>query len=58
MTDKSADNRPAVMTADVIVVGMGIAGACAAIEAAEAGSTVIALEGASGPGGSSAQSGG
>ena len=37
---------------------MGIAGACAAIEAAEAGATVVVLEGASGPGGSSSQSGG
>ena len=58
MTDTTADTRPTLVTADVVVVGMGIAGACAAIEAAEAGSTVIALEGASGPGGSSAQSGG
>ena len=47
-----------MVTADVVIVGMGIAGACAAIEAAEAGSSVIVLEGASGPGGSSAQSGG
>ena len=49
---------PEEFTADVIVVGMGIAGTCAAIEAAEAGASVIVLEGASGPGGSSAQSGG
>lgn len=58
MTDTNADTRPSLVNADVVVVGMGIAGACAAIEAAEAGSTVIVLEGASGPGGSSAQSGG
>jgi 3-oxo-5alpha-steroid 4-dehydrogenase len=67
MTDTSSDTRPggageqgdaAAFEADVIVVGMGIAGACAAIEAAEAGASVLALEGASGPGGSSAQSGG
>jgi len=56
MTDTSTDTRPT--TADVLVVGLGIAGACAAIEAAEAGASVIALEGAGVPGGSSAQSGG
>ena len=43
---------------DVLVVGYGCAGACAAIEAAEAGADVIVLEGASGPGGSAAASGG
>jgi 3-oxo-5alpha-steroid 4-dehydrogenase len=43
---------------DVLVIGFGGAGACAAIEAAEAGAQVIAVEGASGPGGSTAQSGG
>ena len=43
---------------DVLVIGFGGAGACAAIEAAEAAAEVIALEGASGPGGSTAQSGG
>lgn len=43
---------------DVLVVGFGIAGACAAIEAAEAGARVTVLEGASGPGGSAAASGG
>lgn len=58
MTDTSTDTRPAQLTAEVIVVGMGIAGACAAIEAAEGGASVLVLEGASGPGGSSAQSGG
>lgn len=58
MTDTRPDTRPSPHTADVVVIGMGIAGACAAIEAAEAGATVVVLEGASGPGGSSSQSGG
>lgn len=43
---------------DVLVVGYGCAGAAAAFEAAEAGADVLVLERASGPGGSSAQSGG
>lgn len=43
---------------DVVVVGLGCAGAAAASEAALAGASVLALEQASGPGGSSAQSGG
>lgn len=43
---------------DVLVVGAGAAGAAAAFEAATAGAHVILLERASGPGGSSAQSGG
>ncbi|TYL45492.1 FAD-dependent oxidoreductase [Nocardioides sp. BGMRC 2183] len=43
---------------DVLVVGYGCAGAAAAYEAAIAGSEVLVLERASGPGGSSAQSGG
>ncbi|RSN61824.1 MULTISPECIES: FAD-dependent oxidoreductase [Actinomadura] len=43
---------------DVLVVGFGCAGAAAAYEAASAGADVIVLERASGPGGSSAQSGG
>lgn len=43
---------------DVIVVGFGIAGACAAIEARLAGAQVTILEVAAGPGGSSAMSGG
>ena len=37
--------------ADVVVVGMGSAGSCAAIEAAEAGASVLVLERASGAGG-------
>jgi 3-oxo-5alpha-steroid 4-dehydrogenase len=44
--------------ADVVVVGCGAAGACAALEAASAGAEVLVLERASGPGGTSALSGG
>jgi succinate dehydrogenase/fumarate reductase flavoprotein subunit len=44
--------------ADVVVVGLGCAGACAAIEAAEQGASVLVLERASGGGGTSATSGG
>lgn len=44
--------------ADVVVVGLGAAGACAAIEAADAGASVIVLERMSAGGGTSAQSGG
>lgn len=43
---------------DVIVVGFGAAGACAAIEAAQAGAAVTLFEVASGSGGTSALSGG
>ncbi|MCW6007660.1 FAD-binding protein [Micromonospora sp. CPCC 205371] len=43
--------------ADVVVVGFGAAGACAAIEAAEAGASVVALD-RFGGGGSTALSGG
>jgi succinate dehydrogenase/fumarate reductase flavoprotein subunit len=46
------------MVADVIVVGMGAAGACAAIEAHEAGAEVLVIERTSGGGGSSAMAGG
>lgn len=42
--------------ADVIIVGMGGAGVCAAIEAAEAGASVLGLERAGAPGGASALS--
>lgn len=44
--------------ADVVVVGFGCAGAAAAYEARAAGSDVLVLERAGGPGGSSALSGG
>jgi 3-oxo-5alpha-steroid 4-dehydrogenase len=45
-------------TADVVVVGLGIAGACAAIEASETGADVLALERSGAGGGTSSQSGG
>jgi len=41
---------------DVVVVGFGGAGACAAIEAADAGAEVVIFEAASAPGGSTALS--
>jgi 3-oxo-5alpha-steroid 4-dehydrogenase len=43
---------------DVVVVGFGIAGACAALEAARAGAKVLLLERAAEYGGTSAMSGG
>lgn len=43
-------------TADVLVVGFGGAGACAAIEAADGGATVLMFEAASASGGSTALS--
>lgn len=43
---------------DVAIVGFGAAGACAAIEAAEAGAAVTLFEAGSGSGGASALSGG
>jgi len=43
---------------DLVVVGFGIAGACAALEAARAGASVILLERAAQYGGTSAMSGG
>ncbi len=43
---------------DVLIVGLGIAGASAALEAAAAGSDVVVLERASAGGGASAESGG
>lgn len=45
-------------TADVVVAGYGIAGVCAAIEAARAGSEVLILERTSGWGGAAALAGG
>lgn len=44
--------------ADVLVIGFGMAGACAAIEAREAGADVLLLERNSGSGGASGLSGG
>lgn len=44
--------------ADVVVVGLGCAGACAAIEAAETGAETLVLERAGGGGGTSAMAGG
>ena len=46
------------METDVIVVGFGAAGACAAIEAACAGAQVVLFEATAGSGGTSALSGG
>lgn len=43
-------------TVDVVVVGLGIAGACAALEAQRAGAEVLVLERAGGGGGASALS--
>ena len=43
---------------DVVVAGLGCAGAAAALEASASGASVLVLERASGPGGSSALSGG
>ena len=45
-------------TTDVLVIGYGIAGACAALEARRAGADVLVLERASGGGGASALSAG
>ena len=45
-------------SADVIVLGAGVAGHCAALAAAEQGASVMLLEKASQPGGSSAMAGG
>lgn len=44
--------------ADIVIVGLGCAGACAAIEAREAGSDVLVLERASGGGGVTAMAAG
>jgi len=46
------------LEADVVVVGLGIAGVCAALEADAAGARVLVLERAGGGGGTSALSGG
>ena len=55
----SATTLPAgTPTYDVVVVGFGIAGACAALDAARAGARVLLLERAAVHGGTSAMSGG
>ena len=45
-------------SADVVIAGLGVAGACAAIEAREAGADVLVLERASGGGGTTANAAG
>src|ERR1700733_497572 len=45
-------------TVDVVVVGLGVAGASATVAAREAGADVLAIERATTPGGTSANSGG
>src|SRR5690349_1400084 len=45
-------------TVDVVVVGLGVAGASAAVAARQAGADVLAVERSGGPGGTSANSGG
>src|SRR5215475_716503 len=50
--------RRAAAEVDVVVVGFGIAGGCAAVEAAAAGATVLVLERAAVAGGTSAMAGG
>ena len=45
-------------TVDVLVAGLGVAGTCAAIAASETGASVLAVERAVAPGGTSALSGG
>ena len=45
-------------TVDVVVVGLGVAGASAVVAAGQAGADVLAVERSAGPGGTSAHSGG
>jgi 3-oxo-5alpha-steroid 4-dehydrogenase len=45
-------------TVDVVVVGLGVAGTSAVVAACQTGADVLAVESASGPGGTSANSGG
>ena len=58
MGGSAPGSRDTGITADVVVVGLGCAGACAALEAAEAGAEVLVLEAAPTAGGTSAMSGG
>ncbi len=53
---KDVENE--TVEADVVVVGMGLAGVTAAMSALDEGATVVAVEKASAPGGSSKYSGG
>lgn len=53
-----ASSTPADETFDVVVVGFGIAGGCAALEAARAGARVLLLEKSAVHGGTSSMSGG
>ncbi len=46
------------LEADVVVVGLGASGACAALGATESGADVLVLEASGGAGGTSAMSGG
>lgn len=55
---QSALSEPWQSSTDVLVIGYGIAGACAALEAARGGAQVMVLERASGGGGASALSSG
>src|SRR5919112_13582 len=68
MAEQTGTALPAVLPADalppeaehcdVVVVGFGIAGGCAALEAARAGARVLLLERAAVHGGTSSMSGG
>jgi len=66
MTSKTLPTRPRRASADteyfdeadVVIIGLGAAGASAAIEAADAGASVLVLEAASAGGGTTAMAGG
>jgi succinate dehydrogenase/fumarate reductase flavoprotein subunit len=51
-------HQPVPAEADVVVIGFGIAGGCAAVEAASAGASVLVMERAAVAGGTSAMAGG